>query len=35
MTLLKNYIKFITIEVGFGGFTMKRTVNEILFGYED
>lgn len=24
-----------TIEVGFGGFTMKRSVQELLFGFED
>lgn len=24
-----------TIEVGFGGFTQKRSANELLFGYED
>ena len=35
MTLLKTYIKFITVEVGFGGFTQKRSPRELLFGYED
>lgn len=25
MTLLKNYVKYITVEVGFGGFTQKRS----------
>lgn len=35
MTLLKNFVRFITIEVGFGGFTQERSVRELLFGYED
>ena len=26
MTLLKTFIKFITVEVGFGGFIQERTV---------
>jgi hypothetical protein len=30
-----DYIRFVTIEVGFGGLTQERTVNELLFGYED
>jgi hypothetical protein len=34
-TLMLEYIRFVTIEIGFGGFTQKRTVNELLFGYED
>jgi hypothetical protein len=34
-TLLTEYIRFVTIEVGFGGFTQQRTVNELLFGYID
>lgn len=28
-----NYIRFVTIEVGFGGFTQKRSAYELLFGY--
>lgn len=35
MTLLKNFVKFVTVEVGFGGFTQERSVRELLFGYED
>ena len=35
MTLLKTFVKFITIEIGFGGFTQKRSPREMLFGYED
>jgi hypothetical protein len=33
--LLLEYIRFIAIEVGFGGISQERTVNELLFGYED
>lgn len=35
MTLLKSFVRFVTIEVGFGGFTQERSVRELLFGYED
>lgn len=35
MKMLKNFVRFITIEVGFGGFTQERSVRELLFGYED
>lgn len=35
MTLLKTFVKFITIELGFGGFTQERSPRELLFGYED
>lgn len=35
MTLLKNFVRFVTIEVGFGGFTQTRSPRELLFGYED
>ena len=34
-TLTLDYIRFITIEVGFGGFVQTHTVQEYLFGYED
>jgi hypothetical protein len=34
-SLVIEYIRLVTIEVGFGGFTQKRTVEELLFGYED
>lgn len=30
-----DYVRFVAIEVGFGGFTQDRTVSELLFGYED
>lgn len=30
-----GYVRFVAIEVGFGGFTQQRTVNELLFGYQD
>lgn len=35
MDLFKNFIKFVTLEVGFGGLTQRRTPRELLFGYED
>lgn len=34
-TLLMDYVRFVAIEIGFGGLTQERTVNEMLFGYED
>lgn len=33
--LLRNYIRFVAIEVGFGGLTQKRSAKEVFFGYED
>lgn len=30
-----EYIRFVVVEVGFGGFTQKRTPNELIFGYTD
>ncbi len=33
MTLLKNYVKFVMVEVGFGGFVQRRSPRELLFGY--
>lgn len=35
MTLLKNYVRFVVVEVGFGGYTTTHTVNEFVFGYDD
>lgn len=35
MSLLKGYVKWVAIEVGFGGLTQKRRVKQLLFGYED
>lgn len=32
-TLLLGYMRFLTIEVGFGGIVQKRSANSILFGY--
>lgn len=32
---LKSYIKYMLIEVSFNGYTMRRSVKELLFGFED
>lgn len=33
--LLRSYLKFLVIEVGFGGFTQERSAKEMVLGYED
>jgi hypothetical protein len=33
--MLKTYLKYISIEVSFGGLTVQRSVRDILFGYDD
>jgi hypothetical protein len=33
--ILKSYLKYMLIEIAFGGFTMRRSPQELLFGYED
>jgi hypothetical protein len=32
MTLLKNYVKFVVIEVALGGYTIKRKASELYLG---
>jgi hypothetical protein len=32
---LRNYMRFIVLEVGFGGFTQQRSPKEVFFGYDD
>lgn len=34
-TLLVGFVKWVAVEVGFGGFVQTRSVEELLFGYED
>jgi len=33
--LLKGWIRYYLVEVAFGGLVKKKTVRELLFGYED
>lgn len=33
--VLKEYLRYIVIEVGFGGFTQQRKARELIFGYDD
>lgn len=32
---LRSYIKYMVLEITFNGFTMRRSPQELLFGYED
>ena len=33
--MLFGFVKFVVVEIGFGGFTQTRSARELLFGYED
>ena len=33
--MLKEYLRFIVIEVGFDGLTQERKAKELIFGYDD